>query len=202
MGSRGTGIRDQELEIQDRYDDDDLPGGAGSGPSSSWSHAGSGGSGPGQAEHRAYADWNAAVPPHMRANAVPGRVPPPPDGWTWKAVFEAVAKNAFLCGEGRRVGPASLPWVLRNPGKVLEHTVDEPPKDAPKPKREIKLAPFEPPPPMPDWLPERLREFVETQDTLPIQMCPLCGETFRQRHASECWDCYAKRNGLRTGTEP
>jgi hypothetical protein len=62
--------------------------------------------------------WNAAVPVHMRATEPPTRVPQGPD---WRRVFEAVGKSAFLCGEGRRVGPATLPWVLANSAEVLRH---------------------------------------------------------------------------------
>jgi hypothetical protein len=75
--------------------------------------------------------WNEAVPAHMRAVEPPRRVPPGPD---WQAVFQAVGKNKFLCGEGRRVGPATLPWVLKYPDKVMAYAVTAPvPRAAPAP---------------------------------------------------------------------
>jgi hypothetical protein len=75
--------------------------------------------------------WNEAVPAHMRAVEPPRRVPSGPD---WQAVFQAVARNRFLCGEGRHVGPATLPWVLKYPDKVMAYAVTAPPpKLAPAP---------------------------------------------------------------------
>lgn len=79
--------------------------------------------------------WNAAVPEHMREATPPRRVPQGPD---WPAVFAAVARSEFYRGTGRRMGPATLGWVLAHATDVMAHAVQAPPPKASGPALRIR----------------------------------------------------------------